>query len=214
MAWSRSSAFPACAPASCSAAHASCRAGRRCWPRDGSVLAESAARRRRAQSPKRRAARRSARSADAVLGTVGPVPPARRAELEEQGVPAQAIVGLSGLELALDARLRGTPGGELLAGSAVLAYGRAAPGAAVRTTVSPALQRAAVTALGGQYGGVVAMQPSTGQILAVPGIGLDGLQPPGSTFKMITVTGVLAAAIATRTPCSRTRRTRRSTESG
>ncbi len=40
------------------------------------------------------------------------------------------------------------------------------------------------------------MQPASGQILAVAGIGLDGLQPPGSTFKMITVTGVLSAGIA------------------
>jgi cell division protein FtsI/penicillin-binding protein 2 len=53
-----------------------------------------------------------------------------------------------------------------------------------------------VTALGGQYGGIVAMEPSTGEILAVAGIGLDGLQPPGSTFKMITLTGVLEAGIA------------------
>ena len=50
--------------------------------------------------------------------------------------------------------------------------------------------------LGGQLGGIIAMQPSTGQILAVAGLGLDGLQPPGSTFKMITTTGVLSARIA------------------
>ena len=70
------------------------------------------------------------------------------------------------------------------------------PAPAVRTTVSPALQRAAVAALGGQLGGIVAMQPSTGQILAVAGIGLDSLQPPGSTFKIITLTGVLQDRIA------------------
>ena len=39
------------------------------------------------------------------------------------------------------------------------------------------------------------MRPS-GQILAVAGIGLDGLQPPGSTFKMVTLSGVLAAHLA------------------
>jgi penicillin-binding protein A len=66
----------------------------------------------------------------------------------------------------------------------------------VRTTVSTSLQRAAVAALGGQLGGVVAMRPS-GQLLAVAGIGLDGLQPPGSTFKMVTTSGVLSAGIAT-----------------
>ena len=53
-----------------------------------------------------------------------------------------------------------------------------------------------MAALGGQYGGVVVMQPSTGQILAVAGLGLDGLQPPGSTFKMVTLSAVLKAGLA------------------
>src|SRR5947209_12483295 len=42
-------------------------------------------------------------------------PSARRHALEAQGVEADAIVGVSGLERAFDDRLRGTPGGELLA---------------------------------------------------------------------------------------------------
>jgi len=58
------------------------------------------------------------------------------------------------------------------------------------------VQQAAVTALGGQYGGIVALAPATGQILAVAGIGLNSVQPPGSTFKMVTLTGVLEAGIA------------------
>jgi penicillin-binding protein A len=170
--------------------------------RDGSVLAESTPGANPVGGTE--VARNSPLGAvaEAVVGTVGPLPSspssyARRLALEEQGVPAEASVGLSGLELAYDNRLRGTASGELLAGSRLLAY--AAPRAAppLRTTVSPALQRAAVTALGGQLGGVIAMQPSTGQILAVAGIGLDGLQPPGSTFKMITTTGVLSAKLAT-----------------
>ncbi len=134
--------------------------------------------------------------ASAVLGEVGPLPSERRAQLEAHGLPAQGPVGTSGIELALDERLRGTPGGELLAGSRVLAGARARPAAPVRTTISPTVQRAAVEALGGQYGGIVAMVPSSGQILAVAGIGLDGLQPPGSTFKMVTVSGVLSAHLA------------------
>ena len=120
-------------------------------------------------------------------------------------MPADAIVGVSGLELALDSSLRGTPGGELLASrrtvgddaTRVLATATPKAASAVRTTVSPSVQRAAVTALGGQLGGIVAMVPATGQILAVAGIGLDDLQPPGSTFKMITLTGVLQAGLAT-----------------
>jgi cell division protein FtsI/penicillin-binding protein 2 len=58
------------------------------------------------------------------------------------------------------------------------------------------VQTAAVSALGGQYGGIVALRPSTGEILAVAGIGVEGQQPPGSTFKMVTVSGVLEAGIA------------------
>jgi penicillin-binding protein A len=118
-------------------------------------------------------------------------------------VPGDATVGLTGLELALDGRLRGTPGGELLAESPqaagtgrVLASAASRPAPALRTSVSPTVQRAAVLALGGQLGGIVAMDPSSGRILAVAGIGLDGLQPPGSTFKMITLAGVLEAGVA------------------
>jgi peptidoglycan glycosyltransferase len=62
--------------------------------------------------------------------------------------------------------------------------------------VSPAVQRAAVSALGGQLGGIVAMQPATGAVLAVAGIGINSVQPPGSTFKMVTLTGALSAHIA------------------
>ncbi len=165
--------------------------------RDGSVLAEGAA---------TEAGQRDSplgAIAGAALGEVGPVPAAHAAALEAEGVPADAIVGVSGVEEALDDSLRGTPGGELLASSAqpggparVLAIAVPKAALTVRTTISPAVQRAAVAALGGQLGGVVAIQPSTGQILAVAGLGIDDLQPPGSTFKMVTVSGVLQAGIA------------------
>jgi penicillin-binding protein A len=166
--------------------------------RDGSVLAEGAA----TEAGQRDSPLGAV--AGAALGEVGPLPAARAQQLEAEGVPTNAIVGVSGVEEALDDSLRGTPGGELLASGGTqpggptrvlaVAAPRAAP--AVRTTISPAVQRAAVTALGGQLGGIVAMQPSTGQILAVAGLGIDDLQPPGSTFKMITVSGVLQAGIA------------------
>ncbi len=166
--------------------------------RVGSVLGEGAA-----TEAGQRASPLGAVAADA-LGEVGPVPAPRAQQLEAEGVPANAIVGVSGIEEALDDSLRGTPGGELLALSTqpgqpnrVLAVATPHAAPTVRTTISPAIQRAAVTALGGQFGGVVAMQPSTGQILAVAGLGIDDVQPPGSTFKMVTVSGVLQAGIAT-----------------
>jgi penicillin-binding protein A len=171
--------------------------------RDGTVLAESPGAALGGQSAEGVRITPLGSFASAVLGTVGPVPASRRSTLEAEGVPPDALVGVSGLERALDDRLRGRPGGELLAAGGqpgepgrVLAYAAPQPASPVRTTVSPAIQRAAVTALGGQYGGIVALRPSSGQILAVAGIGLDGLQPPGSTFKMVTLAGVLQARIA------------------
>jgi peptidoglycan glycosyltransferase len=166
--------------------------------REGSVLA---------QGPATAAGTRASplgAPASAIVGEVGPIPSGSLQALQAEGVPPNAIVGVSGLELAADARLRGTPGGELLAvrsagatsGGRVLARASAHAGSAVRTTISPALQTAVVSALGGQYGGVIAMEPASGQVLGVAGIGLDALQPPGSTFKMITVSGVLEAGIA------------------
>lgn len=158
--------------------------------RDGSVLADGGASEAGARNSPLGAA------SAAVVGDVGSIPAAQRAELESKGVPGEAIVGTSGLELALDERLRGSPGGELLAGGRVLASAVAKPSAAVRTTISPVVQRTAVEALGGQLGGIVALDPASGAILAVAGIGIDDLQPPGSTFKMVTVTAALEAKVA------------------
>jgi peptidoglycan glycosyltransferase len=216
--WSRSLAFPGLREGELLSRRTALPPRAALLAREGSVLA---------QGPATAAGTRSSplgAAASAIVGEVGPIPASRLQALEAEGVPANAIVGVSGLELAADARLRGTPGGELLAvtsagstgtgatsagatgagassagatsGGRVLARASAHAGSAVRTTISPALQTAAVTALGGQYGGVIAMEPASGQVLGVAGIGLDALQPPGSTFKMITVSGVLEAGIA------------------
>jgi hypothetical protein len=42
-----------------------------------------------------------------------------------------------------------------------------------------------------RVGGVVALDPRTGAVTAAAGIGLSGLQPPGSTFKILTLVGGL-----------------------
>jgi peptidoglycan glycosyltransferase len=191
IAWSRSLTFPGMRPGETLSRQTTLPARAKLLARDGSVLAEGSA---------SEAGTRSSPLgdvADAVIGEVGPIPSSNRAALEAQGVPSNAIVGTSGLERALDAQLRGTPGGELLAGSRVIASAVPHAAHAVRTTISPSVQRAAVTALGGQLGGVVALEPRTGEVLAVAGIGIDSVQPPGSTFKMVTLTGVLSAHIAT-----------------
>jgi len=130
-----------------------------------------------------------------VVGALGPIPPERRAELMRLGVPSNAEVGVSGLERIFDDQLIGRPGGELLAGSRVLRRTQPQQAPAVRTTISLPVEQAAVTALGGRLGGVVALQPHTGEVLAFAGIAFSGLQPPGSTFKMVTATGALEAGI-------------------
>ena len=130
-----------------------------------------------------------------VVGQLGPIPPERRAELSALGVPPDAEVGVSGLERIFDQRLLGTPGGELVAGARVLKRTTPHQAPAVRTTISLPVEQAAVTALGARVGGVVAVQPRTGEVLAFAGIAFSGLQPPGSTFKMITTTGALEAGI-------------------
>ncbi len=195
--WSRSLSFPGMRAGETLSRRTTLPRRATLLARDGSALAEGEATGAGARSSP------LGESASAVIGEVGPIPSSRRTLLEAAGVPSDAVVGTSGLELALDARLRGTPGGELLAGGTqsggqgrVLASAAPHPSPAVRTSVSPAVQRAAVAALGSQLGGIVALAPS-GQILAVAGIGLNSVQPPGSTFKMITLTGALEAHVAT-----------------
>jgi len=133
--------------------------------------------------------------ADSVVGELGLAPPDRQARLRALGVPDGSTVGLSGLERIFDERLLGTPGGELRAGTRIVARRDPRRAAAVRTTISVPVQEAAVAALAGRLGGVVALDPRNGAILAFAGIAFSGLQPPGSTFKIITVTGALEAGL-------------------
>ena len=190
IAWASWMSFPGLHPGTTLTRHISLPRRATLLARDGTVLAES---------PENGEGPRSSplgELATAVVGETGPVPASRRLGLESEGVPPEAQVGISGLELALDDRLRGRPGGELVAGGHVLAYTAPRAAGAVRTTISPSIQSAAVTALGGQLGGIVAIAPASGQVLAVAGIGLDGLQPPGSTFKIVTLSGALEAHVA------------------
>jgi cell division protein FtsI/penicillin-binding protein 2 len=134
--------------------------------------------------------------ADSIVGQLGPPPPELAGRLRELGYPSDVTVGTSGLERVFEQRLAGTPGGQLRAGNRVLALTLPRPAPPVRSSIDPAVQRAAVAAKGERVGGIAVVRPRTGEILALAGVAFSGLQPPGSTFKIITLTGVLDARLA------------------
>jgi penicillin-binding protein A len=130
-----------------------------------------------------------------IVGTLGPIPPDERDSYQALGYPPGALIGMDGLEWIFQGRLAGTPGGTLSAGARVLASTAPRPGSAVRTSIDPAIEAAAIQALAGRYGGIAAMDPRTGQLLALVGIAFSAIQPPGSTMKIITSTAALQAGI-------------------
>ena len=131
-----------------------------------------------------------------VAGTLRPIPAAQRASYAAAGYPPGAKVGIDGLERIFQRQLAGTPGGTLLAGTRVLARRAPVPGANVQTTIDPAIERAAVEAIGSRYAAMAAIDPRTGAILALVNFAFSVLQPPGSTMKIITATAALQAGIA------------------
>ena len=130
--------------------------------------------------------------AASIAGALEPVSESADGDaLYARGFPADTPVGVSGLERAFEHRVAGTPGGELLAGERVLARSRPRPGLPVRTTIDTRVQEAASIALAGRLGGVAALHPRTGEIVALAGIAFSAPQPPGSTFKIVTATAAL-----------------------
>ncbi len=128
-----------------------------------------------------------------IAGRVGPIPADQAAAYAAKGYPKGAVVGLSGLERQFEARLAGTLGGTLRAGSRVLATASPQQGGAVRTSIDPGIEAAAVSALAARLGGVAVLRPRTGEVLALAGLGYSAPQPPGSTFKIVTLAAALDA---------------------
>ncbi|HMT05245.1 MAG TPA: penicillin-binding transpeptidase domain-containing protein [Solirubrobacterales bacterium] len=115
-------------------------------------------------------------------------------------------VGTSGLELAFNTRLTGTPGGTLFAkpieGGAdgegrELGSGEPAQAPPLKTTIDVDLQTSAVANLAGQSGGVAVLDARKGFVRALAGSAYSVLQPPGSTMKIVTATAGLESGQAT-----------------
>lgn len=133
--------------------------------------------------------------AGAIVGALEPPPAGQAAQFAAAGYPPHARVGVSGLEQVFQAPLAGRPGGVLRAGARVLARARPQAGVDVRTSIEPTLESDTVAVLAGRYGGITVMDPRTGAVEAAAGIAWGDIQPPGSTFKIITASAALTAGI-------------------
>ena len=156
-------------------------------------------------------------SAGSTVGHVGTLTRAQAAERDLYS-PGD-LAGASGMELAFDERLAGSPGLrlEVVGGSgklATLARTALRPGRGVRTTLDMRLQQAAAGAFAGTTGGAVVLDPTNGDLLAVVSsaelnpasyVGakdvhpfnraLSGLYPPGSSLKVMTGAAALETGV-------------------
>ncbi len=154
--------------------------------------------------------------ADAVTGIVGSLGEITAEQLDGLGA-VYAVgdhVGQRGLEAALEQQLAGTPALEAAIVDDVglvrsLGFRAGSDPQPVRTTLAPAAQRAAQRALrrAPSPAALVAIDTRTGGVRAAaytPDDGfnraLSGLYPPGSTFKVVTSYGALAAGRRASTP--------------
>ena len=133
-------------------------------------------------------------SASHVLGYMGRINQADQARLEEEGVDANYrgtdFIGKAGIEASYQAELHGTTGFEQVeidaAGRGIRTLSRtpSQPGNNVALTIDLKLQQVAENALGERRGALVALDPSTGEILAFvskpgfdPNLFVDGIDP-------------------------------------
>ena len=131
-----------------------------------------------------------------------------------------ATIGLSGLEQAYQRQLVGTPTTEVVvvnsAGvqTAVLSQWPGAAGTPVHTTINPTVQSAALTALDGvsSSGEIVAVQASTGEVLAVAQHQAAGALPaegalnakltPGTAFTIVSAAALVSNGLLVSTQVS------------
>lgn len=113
------------------------------------------------------------------------------------GLPARGGKPATGLERVHDDRLAGSPSETLRFGRRTIARIPSVAGRSVTSTIKPGLQRAAAAALGDRLGGVAVIRPRDGAVQALAGLAVSAPQPPGSTFKIITLATALRLGVAT-----------------
>jgi penicillin-binding protein A len=130
-----------------------------------------------------------------------PTTPADRRARLLAGWTDDSRYGQGGLEESLDDALGGAPRVDLDAvgpsGRRLLARHPGRRPRDVVTTLDASLQETATALLAGQQGGIVVLDARSGALRAAAGLGMDGRQPPGSTFKIVTASAALASHAAT-----------------
>jgi cell division protein FtsI/penicillin-binding protein 2 len=155
-----------------------------------------------------------ATSARGIVGTVGTE---NALPLQQEGVSYQpgATIGGSGLEQVYQHRLAGSPTTEVVVENAkgrvvsVLQKWQGQQPTPVRTTIDATMQTAADRAVRSASGAatIIAVQSSTGHILAVAGrsgngqrmsagTALDGRYPPGEAFTIVSSAALLASGFS------------------
>ena len=161
-----------------------------------------------------------------VLGYAGELTAEEFPKLREKGYRPGDVIGKAGVEYAFETMLRGEWGGQQVEvdafGKVLRILGQKPPkaGNAVKLTVDLDLEKAVEKILGDQQGGIVAMNPNNGEILAMvshpaydPNLFSGKISeatwqrlqekdhpfinrtlqvyPPASTFKVVTMTAAL-----------------------
>ena len=166
-----------------------------------------------------------ASQASEVVGTVGSEASSR---LRDEGASYQpgTTIGLTGLQAAYQHRLAGSPTTEVVAENAsgqqtsILRHWDGKGGLPITTTISSSVQAAATSALDAVPSAsaeIVAVQASTGQVLAVAGQqaagqalpaggALNAKLSPGTAFTIVSTAALLGTGTTTSTkvPCTST----------
>lgn len=145
-----------------------------------------------------------------LVGSVGAITAEQLKALGPPYTPT-SMVGRGGIEAAYEHQLAGAPSAAVLLigpkGGTVstLASHPPVPGRPVVTGIDPMVEKAAEAALGATSdpAAVVAIQPSTGQVLASVShptnsgfdLAFTGMVPPGSSFKIVTTDALLASGV-------------------
>jgi cell division protein FtsI/penicillin-binding protein 2 len=107
-----------------------------------------------------------------LIGYIGPITADELARLKDKGYTSNDIIGKRGLEQVLDEQLKGTSGVKIImkkkaGGETVLAEKPVVDGKDVKLTIDADLQAKVFAEMGGEAGTAAAMNPTTGETLAL-----------------------------------------------